>query len=164
MLQPLADQLSTLHPTGLNPDQDYSVPWILRSKLIMVIRNAGITRLKIKATTLAKDLHQMFPDANEWMQSMVSKGYKAFLDMPLKDFMVSLKYKHPPELLTMFFCLFGDPDVLGFSLKWLKQHKKALRAFRIGYRATHGVEAHPCILLHAFKKTLSPKKRPAAAG
>lgn len=170
MLQPLAQELSALHPPALNPDQDYSVPWLLRSKLIVVMRSAGIMRLKVKAATTVQDLHKTFPDANDWMRSMVStRSMQEFLDTPLKDLMQSLGYKHAPEFLTMFFCLFGDSDVLSFSLSWLQKHKNSLRAFRVQYKSEQGVEAHPFILLHAFKKSLALKgklkvaKRPAAA-
>ena len=175
MLDPLAQELSMLHPPALNPDQDYSVPWILRSKVILILRQAGIKCLKTKATTTVQDLHKTFPDANDWLRSMVrceqrpSWSMNEFLATPLKDLMRSLHYKHPPELLTMFFCLFGDSDVLSFPLTWLQQHKMRLRTFRIEYKAKHGVEAHPFILLHAFKRSLEGQgtskvlKRPAAA-
>ena len=168
MLEPLAEELSALHPPALNPDKDYSVPWILRSKLLPVLYDAGVKRLKVTSTTKMQDLYRTFPDANSWMSSMMSVvSMVDFLAMPLIDYMQHLHYKHPPELLSMFFCLFGDADVLTFSLTWLRKHKKQLRAFRVKYESDHGVQAHPFILLNAFKRILEGGrakvlKRPAA--
>ena len=167
MMRPLREELSDLHPPALNPDQEYSVPWILRSKFVLVLRHAKVMTFKVKTATTLEDLHETFPDANDWLKTIAasSNNLQDILKTPLKSVLTSLRYNHPPELLSMFLCLFGDADVLTFPMTWLKKHKAELKAFRLEYKYTEGVEAHPYILLHAFKrkKDQTVLKRPAGA-
>ena len=72
--------------------------------------------------------------------------------------------KHRIELMTAFFCLFGDREVLTYSNDYLlKKHKDAIKRKLREYIKEHDVTPHPAILLKEFAKATKPIKRPAVA-
>ena len=149
--------LATLHPPGLNPDMKYSIPWILRCRLLGLIGAKSVSSLtSTKSDTLVLVM-KGFPDAKDWMD-LYSKGASS-----VHKLIQELNYKHGIELLTGFFCLFGDTEVLKYSPDYLEKHKKSLKGQLKKYIQEHVVKPHPAILLKEFTKGIGPMKRPAVA-
>ena len=65
----------------------------------------------------------------------------------LKDVCDHLNYNHPPELLTMYLCIFGEKSILEADLSTLKTNSALLKRARVeGFRAS-GVVAVPAVLI-----------------
>ena len=65
----------------------------------------------------------------------------------LKDVCDHLNYNHPPELLTMYMCIFGEKSILQEDLSTLKKKSALLKRARVkGFRAA-GVVAVPAVLI-----------------
>ena len=97
-----------------------------------------------------------FPDANEWLE-LYCRGKSR-----VSELVKELDYKHGVELITGFFCLFGDKEVLKYSVGYIREHKDALKGKLEDYIQEHGVNPHPAILLKEFAQPDGPIKRPAA--
>ena len=102
----------------------------------------------------------LFPDAKQWVERFfeVSTEHRtAITQVSLKDFMKAIGYKHPPELLTMYFCLFGDKSLLR-SPVGLTQYRELvleLRSARIAFLRSTGVQPHPCTVAKSLMSTQS---------
>ena len=154
--------LQATHPPGLNPDGKYSIPWILRTKLIAETYGEqksmksmkSVKVLQYKRTDPIQLISDAFPDSKEWLQKF-GAGMSS-----VGELMDILDYGHGVEVLTMFFCLFGDADVLAYNVESLKQHEKVLNADVIKYLRQHGVVPHPVNLLKRLRALV--QKRPAS--
>ena len=145
----LQEELRILHPPALNPDKKYSIPWILRTKLISMLGRKQ--KLPITAHTLVSELHGAFPDAKEWLDRFDrSMGAKT----SVKQLTSCFKFSHGVHLLTMFFCLFGDTYVLTFSPEYIIEHHDGLHKLLQNYTRDHGVVPHPAVLLKEFDEKL----------
>ena len=114
--------LASLHPPGLNPDQKYSIPWILRSRLLAVIgAKKSLKSLKVAKSDTLDLIKKAFPDSKDWLD-LYSKGASS-----VRELVLELNYKHGVELMTGFFCLFGDTEVLKYSVDYLKEHKDSIK-------------------------------------
>jgi hypothetical protein len=136
---------------GINVAEDlsYSLAWLMRSHTFAITRAKGITRLKVSRGLSTETCCAMFPDQKDWAQRYfkIACGYKKSMKIVvLADFMRALGYTGPPELLTMYFCLFGDVQVLKFDAGSFAQ---VLKDNRIRFRAQHGVQPHPATLVRA---------------
>ena len=149
--------LATLHPPGLNPDMKYSIPWILRCRLLGLIGAKSVSSLTSTKSDTLDLVVKAFPDAKDWMD-LYSKGASS-----IHKLIKELNYKHGIELMTGFFCLFGDTDVLKYSPDYLEKHKDSLKGQLKKYVQEHGLNPHPAILLKVFTKGIGPMKRPAVA-
>ena len=71
-----------------------------------------------------------------------------------------LNYTHPIELLTMYFCLFGDKAITNTSMEQLREVglEEVVRA-RVAYRARTQVTACPAIALRDAKKSAKEQKK-----
>ena len=65
-----------------------------------------------------------------------------------------IKYQGPVELLSMWACLFGDPDAAGVvatkGLQWLLQNAEALKKVRRAYEQQHNITPHMAVLLKRY--------------
>jgi hypothetical protein len=63
---PIMSALAKIHPPGLNPDQDYSVPWLLRSHLFGI---SGSTKgLEVSRQFTMNEFLGLFPDGRQWLE------------------------------------------------------------------------------------------------
>ncbi len=88
-----------------------------------------------------KEFSKRFPDAKEWVPK-----FSHNLGGMLEELMELLGYEHKPGVLTMYFCIFGDKDVLKFDLEFLQNNAEKLKAARLQYVSSTGVEPHPAVL------------------
>lgn len=149
-LQPL---LAKLHPPTLNPTSDYSIPWIIRSHAIAEWRARGIDRCEVPADFPVKDFVGCFPDMERWVTKL-AQTYKITL---LTKLLTLLEYSHPIELLTMYFCIFGETSLLDIPAEFLWRHTAALKALRRKLTQSTKVVPHPAVLLAVFRKELVEK-------
>jgi hypothetical protein len=149
-LQPL---LAKLHPPTLNPTSDYSIPWIIRSHAIAEWRARGIDRCEVPADFPIKDFVGCFPDMEGWVTKL-AQTHKIIL---LKKLLTLLDYSHPIELLTMYFCIFGETSLLDIHAEFLWRHAAALKALRQKLTQSTKVVPHPAVLLSVFRKELAEK-------
>ena len=156
-VQSAMQDLAALHPPGLNPNGKYSIPWVLRSRLLALIGAKSLKSLKVSESDTLDLIKKAFPDSKDWLD-LYSKGASSVSELVLE-----LNYKHGVELMTGFFCLFGDTEVLKYSVDYLKKHKDSLKRQLQTYIQEHGVSPHPAILLKEFAQTIGPMKRPAVA-
>ena len=156
-VQRAIQDLVDLHPPGLNPDGKYSMPWILRCRLLALIGAKSLNSLKISNSDSLELMKKAFPDAKDWLD-LYSKGASN-----VRELVLDLDYTHGIELMTALFCLFGDKEVLAYSVDFLKKHKDLLQRKLETYVQEHGMNPHPAILLKEFTKSLVPMKRPAVA-
>ena len=156
-VQSSVKSLRELHPPGLNPDGHYSMPWLLRTKLIVEMQAQRIDKLAFKRSDSLELISQAFPDANDWL-SMFGSGMNN-----LGGFLDALSFKHGIEMLTMCFCLFGDVDVLQYNVGYLEDNKIALQNALKKYEREHGIVPHPYVLLKSHTKPSVVLKRPASS-
>ena len=156
-VQSAMTDLADMHPPGLNPDGKYSTPWILRARLLALIGVKSLKSLKVSKSDTLDLIKRAFPDAKDWLD-LYSKGTSS-----VRELVLELNYKHGVELMTGFFCLFGDTEVLKYSVDYLTMHKDSLKRHLEKYYQEHGVNPHPAILLKEFAQEIGPMKRPAAA-
>ena len=134
--------LSKANPVGLNKESNYSIPWVIRSHFFAELRSRGIPALKMDDTSV-RDILRCFPDSSGWLMELwQKKGLQT-----LKDVCDHLNYNHPPELLTMYMCIFGEKSILQEDLSTLKKKSALLKRTRVkGFRAS-GVVAVPAVLI-----------------
>ena len=134
--------LSKANPVGLNKESNYSIPWVIRSHFFAELRSRGIPALKMDDTSV-QDILRCFPDSSGWLMELwQKKGLQT-----LKDVCDHLNYNHPPELLTMYMCIFGEKSILQEDLSTLKKKSALLKRTRVkGFRAS-GVVAVPAVLI-----------------
>ena len=134
--------LSSTNPVGLNKDSNYSIPWVIRSHFFAELRSRGIPALKLDDTPV-RDIIRCFPDSSGWLMELCQyKGLRT-----VKDVCDHLRFNHPPELLTMYLCIFGEKSILEADLSTLKTNSALLKRARVeGFRAS-GVVAVPAVLI-----------------
>ena len=143
----LQEELKYLHPPALDPDKAYSIPWILRSRLVT---NLGFKqKISVPASMSIDELYGAFPDANNWLARFAKASSPK---TSVKALLKHLGFRHSAHLLTMYFCIFGDPIVQTTSAEFIKQHQEGLRKKLKKYIKDHGVLPHPAVLLRQFKK------------
>ena len=119
----------------LPADMSYGIPWVVRSKLIIGMRHAGVSSLVVAKADTVQLLMDAFPDQKQWLVEFAAPEDN--VSQLVKD----LGYRLPVELLTMYLCFYGTisdlptEELVGLGLK-------SLRDLRWQYRATHGVMPH----------------------
>ena len=138
----LMSVLSTIDPPGVAKAKTYSCAWIARVHIIVELRVRGIPRLGSDTTTL-QDVQGIFPDVGTWL-STLAKKYRL---TTLRDVSAHLGYQHPPELLTMYCCFFGAPEITTTPLQFFEEAAGSLRAARMAIMQQHGITAVPAVLV-----------------
>ena len=94
-MQRAIQDLVDLHPPGLNPDGKYSMPWILRCRLLALIGAKSLNSLKISNSDSLELMKKAFPDAKDWLD-LYSKGAsnvrELVLDLALNDRLIPDAY------------------------------------------------------------------------
>ena len=73
----------------------------------------------------------------------------------IKDLFREAQYSGPPELFTMWACLFADKDVAGRFLDWLETNSSELRKCLKSYRRQHKISPHPGTLVRIVKSDVA---------
>ena len=61
------------------------------------------------------------------------------------------RYRGPPELFTMYACLFADSSVQKVSTMWLVSHTVVMRTKCLSYMSEHGFPPHPGVLIEMIR-------------
>ena len=134
----------------------YTIPWVVRSKLHMEMRRAGVLRLKASRQDRVAKMLTVFPDAKGWL-SLFSKG------MFMRTLLRELEYDHPIELLTMYFCLFGDDLIKDMPVEeLLSPGVERVAHARTAYKHKTGVTACPAIAVRDARLAAKQAARLAA--
>ena len=131
----------------------YTKFWLARSALIWLMRKKNIQKLSMSNET-PDELAKGCPDQNKHILRF-SKGHHTVYAM-LND----LGYDGPPELFSMYCCLFADRGVMsalkGKPEAWIRQNLRALRDLRKQYKAKHVQNPYPVVLLRMFIQHEAP--------
>ena len=154
-----ADSLDAACPDlagAINPKQ-YMKKWLNRGYLIYAMWRQKRGKLSVDGCTVRSFL-PLFPDAKDRLLPLLSHALGASNNVnkarDMTDALDAIGYTGPPELLSMWACLCGDPEIVNIlalrGLGWLQQHKVELKKMRQAYEKAHGISPHPAILLKQF--------------
>ncbi len=117
----------------------YFEAWIIRTLMISKMRHAGVRRLRMAGMTAAQ-FQSMFSDQGAWIKRATSRaGVKSALE--------SLGYDGPPELYSMWACMFHDPSCHMHTGVLSEVKIVQARGLIKWYMDEHGMMPHPAILL-----------------
>ena len=143
---------------GALDEDGYMRKWLNRGWLIYAMWRGKHKRLNITGCTVRSFL-PLFPDAKERLLPLLSPGNVSTNQIKaqmLSDALSNLKYTGPPELLSMWACLFADPEAVGLiavrGVAWLRIHVPFLQKARKEYERAHGISPHLAVLLKQFVK------------
>ena len=102
----------------------------------------GIPALELDDTKV-HDIIGCFPDANGWLIALASARHLR----TVSDVCEYLGYSGPPELLTMFCCIFEDNVVLMTDLSILQEEAEILKHARVESFRASGIVAVPTVLI-----------------
>ena len=132
------------HVPGISHEAKYHAPWFIRTWLKMLMERDGVSELSIGSAT-PQDFDKLWPDAGGHARRLLG-GY----DTVYQAF-AHLQYDGPPELFTMYCCLFGAPEVVRVvtakANTWLSDQRPTLRKLRSEYERLHGQPPCPSVLL-----------------
>jgi hypothetical protein len=77
-----------------------------------------------------------------WLGAVLSRGWG------------SRRYTAPPELFTMYACLFADAAVQKVSTNWLLSNEAVLHSTCVSYAREHGFPPHPGVLMEIVRVNL----------
>lgn len=121
--------------------QEYSWPWLVRTQLFALLRSSGVRKLTIAKLT-SDQLATMNPDMHQHVDDLAEHSLMA------ADVLKSAKYDGPPELFSMYCCLFlSSPDK--FDPEDVRANRAALIRAREEFTEEHGIPPHPVLLLEA---------------
>lgn len=111
---------------GLQGPQSYRTLWVIRCWLLWRMRQARITYLRLPKDFSVRDFSKCFPDQKSWALRLANRRPSS----PLADVLSRLQYSGPPELFTMFCCLWGcnslRQQLQELGGKWLEVNKSTL--------------------------------------
>ena len=116
----------------------YFEAWLIRSLMIPWMRAANVKRLKVTNSLTAQQFRSMFPDQGEWISCVTAR-------CGIRLAMKTVGYDGPPELFTMWACLFQDRSCHGrtFSSAMWQNASILLKQ----YVSEHGQVPHPAVLM-----------------
>jgi hypothetical protein len=126
----------------------YRGVWAIRCGLIYLMRRAGINKLELEGCTV-RDFLGNFPDQKQ--QVLAVAGGKRMVHRLMQDVLSDAGYVAPPELFTMYACLFADSSVQKLSTAWLVENTVKLRFRCLSYFQEHGFAPHPGVLIEMIR-------------
>jgi hypothetical protein len=147
-------ELDRLQKVMLGPPQmpgcsgAYRGVWAIRCGLIYLMRRAGINKLELEGCTV-RDFLGNFPDQKQ--QVLAVAGGKHMVHRLMQDVLSDTGYVAPPELFTMYACLFADSSVQKLSTAWLVENSAMLRSKCLSYFKEHGFPPHPGVLIEMVR-------------
>ena len=124
--------------------------WAIRCSLILRMRQAGISSLKLGDVTV-RDFRGLFPDQKDLLTKLAGGRY--MLHRKISDVFKDCSYKGPPELFTMWACLIADRSVSRVSLDWLKDHKVNIARAYKDLKRSFKLTPHPGVLLEEVERS-----------
>ena len=129
---------------GLQGPQSYRTLWVIRCWLLWRMRQAGTTHLRLPQDFSVRDFSGCFPDQKSWALRLANRRVSA----PLADVLSKLQYTGPPELFTMFCCLWGcnnlRQQLQELGDKWIEVNRSTL------LEARRTTLSPPCRMLRSF--------------
>jgi hypothetical protein len=126
---------------------EYSKAWFARSVIVAAMRRRGIEKLKLLNCSV-DDLAMGCPDQSKHIVRFGSGHSTAY------GMLNEIAYDGPPELFSMYCCLFSDPMVAKVldakPVAWARGNMLNLRRARREYEAMWGQTPHPAVLLQSF--------------
>ena len=113
---------------GLQSGVAYRTMWVIRCWLIWRMRCCGLTSLRIPPGLTVAEFAHLFPDEKKWIFRVAGRRQHK---LSVKALFSKVLYNGPPELFSMFCCLWGNADLrrqlqrLGST--WLAAHRATLR-------------------------------------
>ena len=137
----IARATSDMKSAGLSKHvaRAYLWPWLLRSQLYCVIRGAGIERLQDEDDLSVDELSKMNPDMKQNLKHLAEHVCK------VSDLFTSVGYDGPPELFSMYCCIFLSDSVHDPEL--VEQKKRYLIKTRSEFATKWQIPMHPAVLL-----------------
>ena len=119
----------------------YLWPWLLRSYLLRVARLEGVDRMEVDQDLTVDDIQGMCPDQNAWARRFAPHTMK------VQDMFDATGYDGPPELFTMYACLFMSCAEKKVDPDWVWQHRAEMIRKRTEFEQEHGLAPHPLELV-----------------
>lgn len=118
---------------------EYLWPWMLRVHFFSQTRSSGRGSMELDPGLTPTHLKEMCPDQNSWASELSPHTMRA------SDLFENAGYDGPPELFTMYACLFMSCE--GYDPEWIKQHEVKFMRQRETFQRDHGIPPHPLLLL-----------------
>lgn len=142
---------------GATDPCEYMKKWLNRGWGLYAMWRGGTDRLDIEGCNVRNFL-PLFPDQKDGLVPLLTPPDGASNNMvnaqPLSEAIARLSYSGPPELLSMWACLFSDANVTGIidtqGLEWLKRNVSKLKSLRVAYKKKNGITPHLGVLLKEF--------------
>ena len=122
---------------------NYLFPWTFRVGALCRSQNLrrpdveGCPGLQGVDRVSVREFGAMFPDQKKWLSRLGQQSYSTSVARMLR----CLDYRGPPELLSMWLCLFGDAD-LQVGPDWVRAHVEELVRYATEHRQRHGLWPH----------------------
>ena len=146
----LQEGISQLSVAGFARASCYRALWTIRLWLLWRMRSAGCLRLRLDKTCSVLKFMAAFPDQRRWGQRM-ARGLCLTRGAKIAKLFDLVGYDGPPELFSMFTCLFGDKQLnatlAAKSPTWLTQEHDMLSKALLRYRREHSIAPHPAVLV-----------------
>ena len=94
---------------GFMGPQTYRSLWFIRCWLIWVMRCSGIPRLRLTPEDTVQVFARIFPDQRRWILRLAGSRQES---TPMQEVLKQCNFKAPPELFSMYGCLFGDINLV----------------------------------------------------
>ena len=121
----------------------YSWPWLVRVCLLVNMRYAGVAKLSMPTGFTLAQLRSLGPDMHAWIDKLGHGLASA------KQLFTETGYDGPPELWSMYSCLFFSTGWERCGGPWVVQHQEQIIRTREALQAKLGFPPHPVRLLQA---------------
>ena len=121
---------------------DYSWQWLLRTQLFCIVRSAGVKRMACKDVTM-KVLGSMAPDQQKHLKALSEHMVDA------KDLFAEVGYDGPPELFSMYCCIFLGKKALMYDPEWVLENRQSLQQSREAFATKWLIPPHPVCMLNS---------------
>ena len=127
----------------------YLWSWMLRSNMIVQSRTRGIHAMTIDKSFRCSELESMAPDQKKHINMLKDDTTFAL------DLFNVLGYNGPPELFSMYTCIFLAKGSEAWEAVWVSDRVDRLIALREDMHRREGIQPHPLNLLQEFWNTNS---------
>jgi hypothetical protein len=125
---------------GIFVEAGYYATWLVRTYLIAFMRYHKVFRLPLDGVSKS-DFAALAPDQKGWVQRLCTRNHSPETSLRY------LRYHGPPELFSMWACIFSDPDLVGVSPEAITERSSQMRQALLRYQRCHGLPPHPVVLL-----------------
>lgn len=96
---------------GFKSPEAYRTLWVARTWLIWRMRQERCRYLRLPAGHSVADFAKLFPDQNSWLLRLAGPRNISRHNITAEELFEKVGYNGPPELFSMFTCLWGDKDL-----------------------------------------------------